>query len=206
RGRRRRRTQRGRHAPRRARPGRRRTHGHERRGAAPGRPAAPARGRRNALGREGPPDCHPGRHPAPGHQRRCHRPAPRSLAGGPRQPKGEGQKMTAKAIARQDDRLTPEERLRLILAASGRGGETERDRLVQASDRIHLTMPDYSPYANAFQDVCLMVYIEMLNESARYMESLALSDQEGFADAGDDELANRCREDDEPETADLDFA
>ncbi|HJZ90097.1 MAG TPA: hypothetical protein VKE40_04445 [Gemmataceae bacterium] len=111
--------------------------------------------------------------------------------------------MTTNAITRQYGLLSPEERFRLILAASGRGDEAEHARLVGASDRIHLTMPDYSPYANALQDVTLLIYIELLTESSRYMESLALADQEDFSEPGE---RGEADDDDEPETADLDFA
>jgi hypothetical protein len=112
--------------------------------------------------------------------------------------------MTANAIARHYGRLTPEERFRLILAAGGRGDDAERARLVQASDRIHLSMLDYSPYAHAIHDVSLLFYIELLAESSRFMESLALADQEDAAGPGEQDDA--AGEDEEPETADLDFA
>jgi len=114
--------------------------------------------------------------------------------------------MTAAAIARQYDRLTPEERFRLILVAGGRGDDAERERLVRASGRIHLSMSDYSPYSIALQDVSLMIYIEVLNESARYRESLALADQEDDRDTATRGEADPDMDDDEPETADLEFA
>jgi hypothetical protein len=114
--------------------------------------------------------------------------------------------MTADAIARQYPQLTPEERFRLILAAGGRADDAERERLVRASGRIHLTMPDYSPYANALQDISLMIYIEVLNEAALYRECLALADQEDDRDAATRGEADPDMDDDEPETAELEFA
>ena len=45
--------------------------------------------------------------------------------------------MNANAIAKNYSRLTPEERFHLILAASGRGDEAERDRLLHARMRIN---------------------------------------------------------------------
>ena len=47
--------------------------------------------------------------------------------------------MKADVIARNYDCLTSEERFRLILAASGRGDEAERDRLISAGGRIALS-------------------------------------------------------------------
>ena len=69
--------------------------------------------------------------------------------------------------------LTPEERFRLILAASGRGDEAERDRLVNAAERITLSMPDHSPFAHAFSELALLVFVEMLEDAARYNDAFA---------------------------------
>jgi hypothetical protein len=114
--------------------------------------------------------------------------------------------MTADAVAKQYKLLTPEERFRLILAASGRGDDAERERLVRASGRIHLTMPDYSPYANALQDISLMIFIELLAESAQFLWASALADQEDDRDAATRGEADPDMDDDEPETAELEFA
>ncbi len=48
--------------------------------------------------------------------------------------------MKAHPLAKNYDLLTPEERFRLIMAASQRGDEAERDRLVQAGSRLTLTL------------------------------------------------------------------
>src|SRR5262249_3778250 len=66
------------------------------------------------------------------------------------------------------DRLTPEERFRLILAASARGDAAERDRLAKAGGRITLSMQDYAPHAHAFTELALLTFIELLDEAARY--------------------------------------
>lgn len=94
--------------------------------------------------------------------------------------------MTWNTVAKQYDRLTPEERFRLILAASGRGDEAERDRLATAAERITLSMPDHSPFAHAFSELALLVYVELLEEAARYNDALLRA---GEADDifGDDE-------------------
>jgi hypothetical protein len=79
--------------------------------------------------------------------------------------------MNVNTIARQYARLTPEERFRLILAASARGDEAERDLLVNAGERVTLAMPDHAPYAHAFQEIALLVFIELFEAAARYFEA-----------------------------------
>jgi hypothetical protein len=94
--------------------------------------------------------------------------------------------MNANAIARHYDRLTPEERFRLILAASGRGDEAERDRLANAGERITLSVPDHSPYAAAFDELALLVFIELLEGAAGYFELFVRTgdDRDAFGDEG----------------------
>ena len=84
--------------------------------------------------------------------------------------------MNAGAVSRLYGSLTPEERFRLILAASGRGDEVERIRLVSAAPRITLAMPDHSPFAQAFRELAFLIFIELLAEAGRYTEALALAD------------------------------
>lgn len=84
--------------------------------------------------------------------------------------------MNATAVTKHYGSLTPEERFRLILAASGRGDEAERDRLGHAGGRITLSMPDHAPYAQAFNDVSLLTFMELLDEAASYQEAFAVAD------------------------------
>jgi hypothetical protein len=79
--------------------------------------------------------------------------------------------MNANGIAKHYGSLMPEERFRLILAASGRGDEAERDRLAHAGPRITLTMPDHSAYGHAFEELALLVFLELLEEAARYHDT-----------------------------------
>jgi hypothetical protein len=81
-----------------------------------------------------------------------------------------------KALARHYDTLTPQERFRLILAAGSRGDKAERDRLVNSGERITLSMPDHAPYAHAFEELAYLVFIELLEEAARYLEAFAHAD------------------------------
>jgi hypothetical protein len=84
--------------------------------------------------------------------------------------------MKAPPLAKNYKCLTPEERFRLILAASGRGDEAEAARLVNAGGKITLSMPDHAPYAQAFNDLALLTFIELVDEAARYQAALAFND------------------------------
>jgi hypothetical protein len=94
--------------------------------------------------------------------------------------------MNANAVARHYGSLTPEERFRLILAASGRGDEAERTRLVSAAPRITLAMPDHSPFGHAFHELALLIFIELSDAAAYFTEALDAAD---FADFADEEAA-----------------
>ncbi len=93
--------------------------------------------------------------------------------------------VNANAVTRHYAVLTPEERFRLILAASGRGDEAERGRLVNAGKRITLVTQDHAPYARAFEELALLVFIELLEDAACYLEWL---------DRADDPLASDDRD------------
>lgn len=77
--------------------------------------------------------------------------------------------MISNGIAKLYDKLTPEERFRLILAASDRGDEAERERLSNASKRVHFSMADHSPYARAFYELLILTYIDLLDDAASYL-------------------------------------
>jgi hypothetical protein len=81
--------------------------------------------------------------------------------------------MNANGISKHYGKLTAEERFRLILAASARGDETERDRLRSAGRRISLSMSDHCPYHDAFGELALLAFIELLDAAACYGEVLA---------------------------------
>jgi len=84
--------------------------------------------------------------------------------------------MKAPPLTKNYQCLTPEERFRLILAASGRGDEAEAGRLVNAGGKITLSMPDHAPYAQAFSDLALLTFIELVDEAARYQAAFAFND------------------------------
>jgi hypothetical protein len=107
--------------------------------------------------------------------------------------------MNANAVAKHYAYLTPEERFRLILAASGRGDKAERDRLAHASARVGLTIPDHFPHAHAFQDVAVMTFIELLEEAARYRDALTMACGEETEE--EDDLDDEPAAEDVPEDA-----
>src|ERR1700683_590954 len=85
----------------------------------------------------------------------------------------QGPSMNANSVAKNYASLRPEERFRLIFAASGRGDEAERDRLANG-DHIALRMPAHAPYGHAFQELSFMVFIELLEAAARYLDAVGL--------------------------------
>jgi hypothetical protein len=85
--------------------------------------------------------------------------------------------MNANAVAKHYGSLSPEERFRLILAASARGDEAERERLVNAGGRITLSMRDHSPYAHSFSELNLLVFVELLEQAAGYFEAFFRADE-----------------------------
>jgi hypothetical protein len=74
--------------------------------------------------------------------------------------------MNPTTLSKNYDNLTPEERFRLTLAASGRGDEAERDRIARAGARLVLSFPGHHPYGQAFDELTLLVYIELLDAAA----------------------------------------
>jgi len=105
--------------------------------------------------------------------------------------------MNAKAVARHYGSLTPEERYRLIVAAGARGDQAEQDRLANAGQRITLSMPDHSPYAHAFDELALLIFIELLEGAASYFEAFGWADD--FADDEAGEVPDESDEEDDAE-------
>jgi hypothetical protein len=97
--------------------------------------------------------------------------------------------MNTKGIAKNYEHLTALERFCLILAASGRGDETEHERLVRASQTITMSMPDHSSFAHAFTELSYLTFMELLEEAARYRDAFARQHDApiGSSDAAPDE-------------------
>jgi hypothetical protein len=94
--------------------------------------------------------------------------------------------MKSPPLAKNYSLLTPEERFRLILAASGRGDEAEGARLAHAGGKITLSMPDHAPYAHAFNDLAYLTFIELVDQAAHYQAALGFAD-DTEADAEEEE-------------------
>jgi hypothetical protein len=114
---------------------------------------------------------------------------------------------TTNAVAKNYGLLSPEERFRLIMTASGRGDEAERDRLARAGERLVLSMAGHAPYAQALTELSLLTYIEFLEESARYLDALDRLDDARDWNGDEEEQAEEDKSEadgDAPEEADED--
>jgi hypothetical protein len=79
--------------------------------------------------------------------------------------------MSAHAVAKHYDRLTPDERFRLSLAAIERGDESEQERLSQAGKDLVLSMPDLAPWSHAFDELAMLIFMELLEEAAKHRQA-----------------------------------
>ena len=79
--------------------------------------------------------------------------------------------MNAKPLANHYSELTPEERFRLTLAAVARGDEVEKERLTRAGRDIALSMSECAPFANAFNELAFLTFMEIQEETARLNDS-----------------------------------
>ena len=68
--------------------------------------------------------------------------------------------------------LSPEERFRLILAASSRGDFAETDRLSAAGKRIEFRVPDHAPWALAFTELAMIAFMELVELASKHREAL----------------------------------
>ncbi len=78
--------------------------------------------------------------------------------------------MNPDSVAKHYKSLTPEERFRLILAASGRSDDVDRDRLAQSGSRLNLSWKDHAPFAKAFDEIASLAFLELLEDAQRYVE------------------------------------
>jgi hypothetical protein len=107
--------------------------------------------------------------------------------------------MNTGGLAQHYGSLTPEERFRLIVAAGARGDQAEQARLISAGGRIRLSFQDHAPHAHAFGELAVQVYLDLLEEAARYADAFDLLrvDQSGGEpgdEAGDAEAEDAAAE------------
>ncbi len=84
--------------------------------------------------------------------------------------------MNTSSLARQYEKLTPWERLPLILAASARGDEQEHSRLVLSAPRVGYRVPDHFGLAVAFQELTWLHLLEALDLAANYFQALGCAE------------------------------
>jgi hypothetical protein len=80
--------------------------------------------------------------------------------------------VTANTVNKLYEWLKPEERFRLILAAGARGDMAERDRLSNTSRLLALKIRDFVPWAQAFSEVSMIIFMGLVEEAAEYQEAL----------------------------------
>jgi hypothetical protein len=74
------------------------------------------------------------------------------------------------------DQLTALERLPLIVAATQRGDQAERERLIAAAPRVTYSTPDYTACAEGFLKLSDFCFMELADLAARYLERVAALD------------------------------
>ena len=111
--------------------------------------------------------------------------------------------MNANALVKHYDRLGPEERFRLILAAGARGDEAEQDRLALAAPRITLSSLHHAPWSHAFDQLATLVYVELLEEVAKHQDAFErwCDATEVSDDENDDDDANQHDDSEDEEDA-----
>jgi hypothetical protein len=89
--------------------------------------------------------------------------------------------MTTDSLAKLYDRLTPRERLPLIVAATARGDEADRARLIGSAPTNTFRVPDYYGVAEGLRTLALLHVAEMLDLAARCWHASGLvAQEEGF--------------------------
>jgi hypothetical protein len=81
--------------------------------------------------------------------------------------------MNTDALARHYDKLTPLERLPLIVAAAARGDEAERKRLTESAPRKWWRVPDYFSATLSLQHVSDYHLLTLVDLAATYFAALA---------------------------------
>ncbi len=107
---------------------------------------------------------------------------------------------TANALAKHYGSLTPEERFRLIVAAGARGDKANQDQLKAAGQPLHLSVSDHTPFAEAFNELNMLIYIDLLDTLAWYWEAFRRADDAEFLNAEEDNAGDA--DEAEPENED----
>ncbi len=81
--------------------------------------------------------------------------------------------MNTDALAKQYDKLTPQERFPLILAAVARDDEAEQNRLTKSAPRSCYSLPDYFAVGDTFLSLSKFHFMLVLDLAAKYFEAFA---------------------------------
>jgi hypothetical protein len=88
--------------------------------------------------------------------------------------------MNTNGLARLYDKLTPRERLPLIVAAVDRGDDVEADRLSRSAPRLYFGLPDYHGLAEGLQLLVLFHLLHLQERAIHYWHCLALLEQDAW--------------------------
>jgi hypothetical protein len=86
--------------------------------------------------------------------------------------------MNTDHLARHYEVLTPWERLPLIVAASARADEVEKDRLARSAPKNGFRVPDYWGLAEGLDDLVKLYVLKQLDLAALYWRLAGLLEQE----------------------------
>jgi hypothetical protein len=79
--------------------------------------------------------------------------------------------MNPKSLTSNYEYLSPEERFQLILAAEGRGDDTEQHRLNGSGGPIRLTAQAHTPFAHAFDELSTLAFLGLQDEAEKYLHA-----------------------------------
>jgi hypothetical protein len=99
--------------------------------------------------------------------------------------------MNSNGLARHYDKLTPRERLPLILAADARGDETEVGRLVSSAPAAGYRLRDFHGLGQALDRLAAWHLLELLDLAAVYWQVLGAHAVEGSPSRGKEAEAGR---------------
>jgi hypothetical protein len=85
--------------------------------------------------------------------------------------------MNTNGLAKLYDRLTPRERLPLILAASARGDDVEAERLARSAPRRDVRLPDYHGLGEGMLFACLFHLLALLDTALLHWQAAGLQSQ-----------------------------
>jgi hypothetical protein len=88
--------------------------------------------------------------------------------------------MTTTGLAKHYGALTPAERLPLILAASARGDDRERQRLIDSAPHALYKVSDCFGRMDAFQTLTLLNRCELLETAGLYLRCCYIADTDRF--------------------------